>query len=320
MANRKPIPKSQKQLSEEQHIAYDKTIGNPNLASDTFNRGTKTSFSGDNVKPFSVGIQDIDEAIFYYFENVIKPTVIQNGERLEVPIIYGAPEKFKSFQKDGYYRDKNGKIMMPIVIVTRSSFAKDRSITNKMDANNPNNYNVFTKTYDDRNAYSNFNVLNNRKPEKQFYASVVPDYVTVLYSCQIQTYYIEQLNKIVEAINYASDSYWGDPERFKFRAMIDDFTNVVETQKGTERVVKTTFNIKLNGYIIPEVVQKSLVSISKFNEKSKIIFSMEVVENEEFFESSIVRGERIVTQDIGSQEAEKRTKFTEGGSKITIVN
>ena len=34
---------------------------------------------------------------------------MQNGVRREVPIIYGAPERWKSFQKDGYYRDKNGK-------------------------------------------------------------------------------------------------------------------------------------------------------------------------------------------------------------------
>ena len=130
--------------------------------------------------------------------------------------------------------------------------------------------------------------------------------VNVTYSCAISTYYVDQMNKIVEAINYASDSYWGDPERFKFRAMIDDFTNVVETQKGTERVVKTTFNIKLNGYIIPEVVQKSLVSISKFNEKSKIIFSMEVIAGSEFFEGTN-DGTRIVTNNVSNQEAKKRT-------------
>jgi hypothetical protein len=47
--------------------------------------------------------------------------------------------------------------------------------------------------------------------------------LTLTYTCIIQTYYVEQLNKIIEAINYASDSYWGDPERFKFRARIDKF-------------------------------------------------------------------------------------------------
>ena len=36
----------------------------------------------------------------------------------------------------------------------------------------------------------------------------------------IFTYYNDQLNKIMEALEYASDSYWGDPERFKFKATI----------------------------------------------------------------------------------------------------
>ena len=116
------------------------------------------------------------------------------------------------------------------------------------------------------------------------------------------------MNKIIEAINYASDSYWGDPERFKFRAMIDNFTTAVETQIGAERSVRTTFNIRLNGYIIPDIVQKSLNSFNKFNEKSKIVFSMEVMTDDVFFEGN-VKGDRIVTKTVGEQEAQKRTNI-----------
>ena len=206
MAERKVTPKSQREISVDQHVPYDPEIGNPNLASDVNNRGTKQSFRGDSVKPLTIGIQDIDEAVFYYFNNVIKPSVIQNGERLPVPVIYGAPEKWKSVQKDGYYRDNLGNLMAPLIMLKRDSLTKDRSITNKLDANNPNNFNVFTKKYSKRNAYDQFAVLNNRIPEKQFYASAVPDYVTVSYSCVVFTYYVEQLNKVVESIQYASDA------------------------------------------------------------------------------------------------------------------
>ena len=54
-------------------------------------------------------------------------------------------------------------------------------------------------------------------------------------------------NKIVEAINYASDSYWGDPQRFQFRAMIDSFTMKTELADKAERTVSSTFNIKIWG-------------------------------------------------------------------------
>ena len=79
-----------------------------------------------------------------------------------------------------------------------------------------------------KNEYDNFNILNNRIPKKESYAVVVPDYVNLTYDFIISTYYVEQMNKIVEAMNYASDSYWGNPERFKFRARIDNYTTSVE--------------------------------------------------------------------------------------------
>ena len=111
----KPTPKSQKQISSEFVQPSDPNVGNPNNATEQ-NRGTKLSWRGDNTKPFTVGIQDIDESIMYYFQNVIRPAVEQNGNRIEVPIIYGSPERWKSFQKDGYYRDKSGKIMLPLIM------------------------------------------------------------------------------------------------------------------------------------------------------------------------------------------------------------
>jgi hypothetical protein len=295
---RKPVPKSQKEISKNLHTPSSAQLGNPNDAAEggqfnpnnqanvPFNRSTKMSFKGDTVKPFSIGIQDIDESIMYYFQNVIKPYVIQNGERIEVPIIYGSPERWKSVQKDGYYRDKKGAIMNPIIMFKRDSLERNRTLSRKLDANSPNLYTNWQKSYNDKNFYSNFNLLNNTVPTKQFIANVVPDYVNLTYSCIIQTYYVEQLNKIVEAINYASDSYWGNPERFKFRASIDNFATVTELQQSKDRLVRSNFQIKMYGYIVPDVIQKDLNSIKKFNDKSKIIFQMETTSIPERFEAN----------------------------------
>ena len=233
---RKPIPKTQREISIEQKQAFDTERGNPNAKinpneSETgipFNRSTKLSFRNDDTKPFSIGIQDLDEAVFYYFRNVIKPFVYQNGNRRDVPIIYGSPERWKSFQRDGYYRDKKGAIMLPIIVIKRNTITKDRSVYNKLDANQVNLYSSFQKRYSPDNFYNNFAVLNNRKPVKEYYAVAVPDFVTLEYSCLIQTYYMEQLNKIIESCEYASDAYWGNPERFKFRAFIDSFSTATE--------------------------------------------------------------------------------------------
>lgn len=275
---RKPIPKTQREISQENITPYSPTNDNPNELTST-GRGYKFSFRGDTVKPFSIGIKDIDEAIMYYFENVIQPSVIQNGNRIAVPIIYGAPERWKSVQKDGFMRDKAGKLMAPLIMFKRNNITKDRTVGNKLDANNPQNFGVFEKRYSKSNFYDQFSVINNRIPDKTYYAVIIPDYVTIQYSCVIYTYYVEQMNKIVEAINYASDSYWGDPQRFKFAARIDSFDTQTELSAGVERVVKSNFDISLKGHIIPDTIQKDLLAIKKFSDKSKLIFDVEVVED-----------------------------------------
>jgi len=275
---RKPIPKSQRELSNDLSGANTSLLGNPNLADPNFagpNRSLQNSFEGDTVKPFTIGIQDIDEAVMYYFQNVIRPFVMQNGNRIEVPVIYGAPERWKSVQRDGYYKDKNGAIMAPLIMFKRNTIEKNRSLGNKLDGNYPNLYGVMKKKYDTKNFYSNFNVLTNRIPEEQFYAVTIPDYVTLTYSCVVYTYYVEQLNGIVEAINYASDSYWGNPQRYQFKAAIDSFTTVTELPQDNIRVVRSTFDIKLYGHIIPNTLQNNISSLKKFRSKSKLIFSLE---------------------------------------------
>ena len=297
MAIRKPIPKTQKELSIAQQTPSSERYGNPNMPaasnlSETgidFNRSEKMSWKGDTTKPLSIGLKDLDEAVFYYFENVIKPFVYQNGERREVPIIYGSPERWKSFQKDNYYRDKNGAIMLPIIVVKRNSITKDRTVYNKVDANSPNLYGSFQRTYNPKNFYSNFAAINNAIPAQQFYAVAVPDFVNIEYSCLIQTYYMEQLNKIIESCEYASDAYWGNPERFKFRAFIDSFSTETSLTNGKDRLVKGTFNIRLRGYIIPDTIQKDLNSISKYNTKSKFIISMETTSNPEIFKEGVTK-------------------------------
>jgi hypothetical protein len=67
-------------------------------------------------------------------------------ERIAVPVIYGSPEKWKSVQKDGYYKDKNGKILNPIIMFKRDNIEKNRSTYNKLDANSPKFIYILAKT------------------------------------------------------------------------------------------------------------------------------------------------------------------------------
>ena len=92
--------------------------------------------------------------------------------------------------------------MMPVITYKRVSVEKNRTIANKIDANYPNNVQLFQKPYSIKNQYDNFNILNNRIHKKESYTLVMPYYVTLTYDFIISTYYVKQMNKIVEALNY----------------------------------------------------------------------------------------------------------------------
>jgi hypothetical protein len=100
---------------------------------------------------------------------------------------------------------------------------------------------------------------------------------------------MDQMNKIVEAINYASDSYWGDPNRFKFKASIDTFSNTTELSTDQDRIVRSTFTIKLNGYIIPDTIQKDVTALKKLPSISKVTFTLETDMTSEMLSTSAKR-------------------------------
>ena len=275
MDSNTPLPKSQEQLSQESITPYiDNSKPGLNKNRD---RANQRSLAGDNVQTLTVGIKDIDEALYYYFNNVIKPSVIQNDKVINVPLVYGSPERWAAMQKDGYYRDKNGKMQAPVIVFRRNSVEKNRTLGNKLDANNPHNFGIFEKKFSSKNVYDRFGLLNNRIPEKELYAVAIPDYVNIKYSCIIYTDYVEQNNKIIEGVNFASDSYWGDPNKFQFRAMIDSYNTVSEVVQGNDRIIKTEFEINLLGHIISDVYNAQLNNSKKVYSKTNVKITAETV-------------------------------------------
>jgi|TARA_R110001592_G_scaffold324142_1_gene603631 hypothetical protein len=227
------------------------------------NRAKEISLKDDNkYKTFSIGLKDIDSSIMYYLENIIRPTVTQNNRQISVPIIYGSPERWKSMQADGFYRDKNGKTMVPLVMFKRDSFTKNNTLGNKLDGNKVNNVQYFETGYSKRNVYDNFNVLRGQKPQKEYMLGIIPDYIDITYNLSIFTDYVDQANEITEAIEFSARSYWGDPERFMFRADIQTFNTPVLLENGVDRANRTTMNVLVNGYLIPSGINAAMAGPS----------------------------------------------------------
>jgi hypothetical protein len=285
-------PTNRQEFMDKLVMPYDTRYGNPNqvfsepakLGQPEKNRAYEVSLKKDTDKDFYIGIKDLEEAVMHYFQNVLKLSVVQNNTRVDVPVIYGTPENWKTVQKDGYYRDKNGKLMAPLLMFKRNSITQNRDLGNKIDGNLAHNLQLFEKGFDKRNIYGNFSVLNNRVPEKSYVVAVTPDYVTVEYTCIVWTYFVEQMDKLIEALNFASRSYWGDPNRFQFYSSIESFQDNITYDVGDDRAVKNTFTLTLNGYLIPDSINKAIASVNRAYGVSKVFFTMETATSSEDFE------------------------------------
>jgi hypothetical protein len=285
MRDRKPIPKNQAEIVQNTINPY-LNQGKPvsqNVFTHRDNRALNTTRKTDKIKDITIGLEDIDSALMYYFKNIIKPTVVQDGNRIDVQIMYGSPERWQSVQADGYYRDTNGKAVFPLIMFKRTNIEKNRNLGNKIDGNLASLFQTFETRYNQRNQYDKFSILNNRIPSKQYYVSVVPDYVTITYDCVLLTNYVEQNNKLIEAIEYVSDSYWGDANRWQFRTSLDSFgvTNTINT--GEDRISSTTVSLKVNGYLIADSINQHLSDTNMHFSPAQIIFTMETSNNSETF-------------------------------------
>ena len=239
------------------------------------NRGYLYTRKDDDVKNPSVTLMDIDSAILFYFEKVVKPSVEDNGENVKVPIMYSSPERWKAIQRDGFMRDKKRQVITPVITYRRTSIERDDMVPqDKLDANNPHLFYTFEKKFSDLNRYDNFSTQIGLLPQREYYNVAFPDYVTLNYDFIIWTTYIEQMNKIVERVVYSDGAYWGDPDKLRFRTRIDSFTDATEVS-DVERLVRTNFTVTLRGYLLPEGNFEHRATTQKFISPKKVIFGTE---------------------------------------------
>ena len=239
---------------------------------DKINRANEVRRDTDKTKNISVGLLEVDSALFYYFEHVIKPEIEEAGETVKVPLVYANAERWKSIRKDGYARDHKNKRLTPVIAFRRTSFAKDTNMpVDKLDPLNPKIHRTYQAQYTRENRYDKFSATQGIVPKNEYYSVAVPDYVTLSYDFIIWTNFTDQMNNIVEKINWSEGSYWGDESKFKFRATIDSFEDASEYETAI-RNIKTNFSVTIYGYLLPETFS-NITTTEKYYTKKKIMLN-----------------------------------------------
>jgi hypothetical protein len=218
-----------------------------NPLKETFNRGNQIKSTKGDIKQ-SISLFDIDYAMMSYLEDTVLPTLDDNGKALKIPVIYGNSERWKGARRDGIFRDTHGKIQLPLMMIRRTSISKDETMPM---LKRHVSYSGITK-YSKDNRYDRFTLLGSAvKPKYEIYKIQMPEYVELNYECMGWTSYTEQLNSVIEQLNYVGQ-YWGDKDKFKFRTEVSEFNVVNEVGEGTERINRVEFTLNVKAYLLPE--------------------------------------------------------------------
>jgi len=237
------------------------------------NRANEVRRDNDIIRTPKITIEDIDFAIFSYIRDVIRPQIKENGQMIDVPVMWANGEKWAQVQARGFMRDRKGKVMTPVFSIRRTNLVERDELKALGVNQNPdsNNY-VFENKYTKNNRYSRLSVLQNTSRGRELYISTVPEFVNVSYEFVIWTEYTEQLNAVIEQIVPTNGFAYGTT--FKFPTYLRDVSIETTNVAGEDRVVRATLPAEVKGTLLmPYELQAS--NLQKRFSPKKVVFGNE---------------------------------------------
>tara|TARA_B100000287_G_scaffold412262_1_gene442519 strand:- start:4278 stop:5123 length:846 start_codon:yes stop_codon:yes gene_type:complete len=226
----------------------------------------------DATKNFHVVLKDLDTAILSHIQNVMRIKVRENGEMVDVPIMYANQERWANIKRNGVIRDKNGSLLLPLMSFRRVNVEfNDELPSYKQDVTGDFVQVVRTSGWSKANQYDAFGVQTGIKPIKENIVTGVPQYVNATYDFIVYSSFITQMNTIVESFVQQHQTYWGDNTSYRFHCLVEGgMADATEMDVAGERIVKTTFSVMLKGYLLPEVIA-NVIQSKRFSARKNIV-------------------------------------------------
>ena len=263
----------------------------------TVNRETQTSQRGidsrgggndsqtvipglDLSKQYSITLKDIDTSVFSYIKDFIKPTVQEANEQVKVNVMYGNEERWVAARKKGVLRDKNGSLILPLIMLKRTSVEKSDVIPGyEQDIQRKYTEIVRNTGWSKDNRYSQFSVQIGNKPVYENLVTTIPNFVNITYEFVLWTNFIEQMNPLVETFVEHNNTYWGSYHNYKFISNLDSISDASELAQDSERFIKSTFTVTTKAYLLPQetnsVIMGKMNQVQKRISPSKVSFGFE---------------------------------------------
>ena len=178
-------------------------------------------------------------------------------------------------------RDKYNSIILPVIVLKRSSVAKRTELPLGFEHDVRRKYTDVLRQsqWSKLNRYDRFSVQTGKKPTYENFVTTMPNYVDITYEFILLTSYMEQMNFLVEEFVEHNNNYWGSGTDYKFLCNLDSITDASEFTTDTERLIKSTFSVITKAYLLPEytnsVVTNKISQLQKRISPSKVVFGFE---------------------------------------------
>lgn len=237
-----------------------------------------------------ISILSIDKAVYDWFDKK-HPTMIKGRK---VPVLFGGWERFAQMQGNkedenlNNLRDHNGMLKLPIISISRGDIEPNNNRYRKLTVDGEPSITISKKIAPskfDKDRRVPFHHVDNsgikstlEDPSYEVHRLPFPDFINVPYTITFWSSYIKDSN-------FFSDKIWSqyflDDMEYKgyyFYAYFNNSTNDNNTNdfSGEERIIRTTYNLQLEAYLISKSNIKVNRTLSKIVMEENLINSDEI--------------------------------------------
>ena len=275
----KPI--TNKQVVVGSNVNRGEQTSTKNLKDNSNNR-SRSYIPGNNMSEnYAITLKDVDTAVLNHVKKVMRPKIKEANETIDVTVMYGNEERWKSVRKRGVMRDKNNALLLPLIMLKRTTVERNTELLQGMEHDVKRQYAevLRTSTWSKKNRYDRFAVQTGKQPIKQNILTTMPNFVNITYEFILWTNFIEQMNPLIESFVEQNYTYWGDTIDYKFLSTIDSITDASEMTVDTERIIKSSFSVITKAYLLPEetnsVVTNKISNLKTKLSPSRVVFGFE---------------------------------------------
>tara|TARA_B100000287_G_C20658598_1_gene789390 strand:+ start:768 stop:1619 length:852 start_codon:yes stop_codon:yes gene_type:complete len=263
-----PLPLQGESINRGKQIS---SRDNANKSSNISNREQMVIPGSKSSDNYEINIKDLDTSIINHIKRVMKLKVNHNNEMIDVPVMYGNEERWANYRKRGYVRDRNGSLVLPLLMLKRTTINMNETLPNwKHDLTGDNIELIRSSKWSKDNQYTKFNIQTGVKPVEERIVTGYPQYVNATYDFVVWTQYMTQMNSVLEVFVDQHQRYWGDNTSYRFLCKIDGgLQDASEISANGERLLRHSFVVTLNGYLIPELVS-NIINKQRFNAKKTL--------------------------------------------------